>query len=353
MKKRNKILIVMLSIIAILLFVVLGFIIKTKCFATEYAKLSHTDQKMLSEYNQLFEQIKNDELWVDFDLADKPILAVSKDSLDAYLINSHEFNENLFSKKIDMPKEFALKSVYRVAPIVPQILKIRLDIGSKFNTIGTKYPVFGNDVYFVKYDENESFEAPNTSSHFAPFLAHESFHYYMQNNWELPKRPETELSSSDIDLIKEEYQILDNINTELHAAKNHDTLLAYAKQYADIMEKRMATNKEYVLAESSMETAEGSAQYLTIKTSKLIGYDYGIMYFDNVKNVPLSDILNQIDVGNFPVSYLYSQMTYQTGALLCQLFDELNIPNWQETLNSQTLEHPIYLYDILKEYLTK
>lgn len=75
------------------------------------------------------------------------------------------------------------------------------------------------------------------------------------------------------------------------------------------------------------------------------------MYFDNVTNVPLSDIFKQIDAGNFSVNYLYDQMTYQTGALLCFLFDELEIPNWQDKLNSQTLENPIYLYDILKEYV--
>ena len=46
-------------------------------------------------------------------------------------------------------------------------------------------------------------------------------------------------------------------------------------------------------------------------------------------------------------------MPYQTGALLCFLFDELEIPNWQEKLNSQTLDNPIYLYDILKEYVVK
>ena len=110
-------------------------------------------------------------------------------------------------------------------------------------------------------------------------------------------------------------------------------------------------NKKYVLAELSKETAEGTAQYLTIKTSKLIGYNYGIMYFDNVQNVPFLDVFTQLDAGKLNDSFLYDRMPYQTGSQLCLLFDELNIPNWQEKLNGQTLENPINLYDILKEYL--
>ena len=50
-----------------------------------------------------------------------------------------------------------------------------------------------NDIYFVKYDEEKSFEKVYQSDHFAPFLTHESFHYYMQNNWKNYDRPNEQL----------------------------------------------------------------------------------------------------------------------------------------------------------------
>lgn len=351
MKKKKKIFIIIGGIILILLFGVFIIVVQNKCFSLEYRQLNDTDKQMLAEYNQLYEEMQTKELWTGFDLADKPILVVSKDSFDTYLINPKVSHNNLFSKKITMPKEFKLQSVYRIAPIVPQVLKIRLDIASNFNTIDNKYSVFGNDVYYVKYNNKESFEKPNTSLHFTPFLVHESFHYYMQNDWKIMSKPEKELNESDIALLEEQYQILDDIHAELQSQKSHEKLISYAKQYIDVVSKRIESNREYVLAELSHETAEGTAQYLTIKTSKLIGYDYGIMYFDNVTNVPLSDVFKQIEAGNISVNYLYDQMPYQTGAELCFLFDVLDIPNWQMSLNSQTLEHPIKLYDILKDYL--
>lgn len=350
MAKKKKTFLIIGSILLILFLGVLGIVVKNKCFSLEYRQLNDTDKKMLAEYDRLYREMLAKELWADFDLADTPVLAVSKDSLDTYLINPKVSPNNLLSQKIAMPEEFQLQSVYRIAAVAPQVLTIRLDVGSNFNTIGTTYSVLENDVYYVKYDNKKSLEQLNTSSHFAPFLVHEAFHYYMQNEWKIVETPQSTLSGDDIALLKEQYRILDEINTELQSQKSQEKLISYAKQYLDAATKRLENNREYVLSEFSRETAEGTAQYLTIKASRAVGYDYGIMYFDNVTNVPLSDVFSQIDAGNFSVDYLYDQMPYQTGALLCLLFDELDIPDWQKKLNTQTLDQPINLYDILQDH---
>lgn len=350
MIKRKKIY-VFFSILIILFLFLIGLIVKNKCFSSNYNQLNDIDKKMLTEYNQLYEKINKEDLWADFDLADKTILAISKDSLNAYMINPKNFTGNLLSKKITMPSNFELQSVYRISPIAPEIIKIRLDIGRNFNSIGKIYTLFDNSIYFIKYDNKVSFEKKYTSEHFAPFLAHESFHYYMQNDWKMVRKSDVDLNKKDMDLLKKEYNVLDNIQKELNSSNNRENLINYSKQYVDIVSKRIENNKDYVLPEISKETAEGTAQYLTLKTSKLIGYDYGIMYFDNIQNVPFSSVFEQLDAGNFDINYLYDEMPYQTGAQLCLLFDALNIPNWQEKLNSQTLENPINLYDILKDYL--
>ena len=208
-----------------------------------------------------------------------------------------------------------------------------------------------NDIYFVKYDEEKSFEKVYQSDHFAPFLTHESFHYYMQNNWKNYDRPNEQLDDDGMQLFVKQYEILDSISEAIKNSSNKEELKNYARQYVDVMEKRIKNNEGYVMSELAHETAEGTAQYLSIKAANVIGYDLGVMYFDNVKNVPFSDVFNQINAGNLGVEFLANRMPYETGAQLCLLFDELQIPNWQDKLNSQTLENPIYLYDILKEYV--
>lgn len=351
MTKRKKY--ISILILALLILSLFGslLIIKNNFFSTNYDQLNKTDREMLAEYNRLYEKIAEDNLWADFDLADKTILALPRGSLNAYLINSKDFIDDLFAQKITMPNNFKLRSVYRIVPIVPEILKIRLDVFSNFNTIDSTHTIFNNNIYYIKYD-NSSFKKVFSSTHFSLLLAHESFHYYMQNNWKILNIPENTLSEKDINILKEEYDVLDKIRNEISLSGNKEKLIYYSKQYVDIVSRRIMENKEYVLSEISKETAEGTAQYLTIKTAKLIGYDYGVMYFDNKKNVPFSEVYKQLEAGNLKNDFLYSRMPYETGAQLCFLFDALNIPNWQKKLNNQTLEKPINLYDILRDYLT-
>ena len=351
MCKKKKAAVIILLVLLIPFACALWIIVQNKCCSSSYDQLNDTDQRMLAEYNQLYEAMQSNELWADFDLLNKPILALSRDSWNTYLINAKDQPTHLLTKKIVMPDDFKIQSVYRITPITPQVVKIRLDVGSSFNTIGTTYTLFANDVYYLKYTAAESFDKPYSGSHFAPFLVHESFHYYMQNDWKIFKIPQSSLNDDGIALLKDEYRVIDHIVAELNSKKSREQLLLFAKQYVDIVAKRLENNQEYVLSELSHETAEGTAQYLTIKASQMVGYDYGVMYFDNITNVPFLDIFQQIDAGNFSVQYLYDKMPYQTGAQLCLLFDELDIPNWQEKLNAQTLEYPINLYDILKEYV--
>jgi hypothetical protein len=101
----------------------------------------------------------------------------------------------------------------------------------------------------------------------------------------------------------------------------------------------------------SLETAEGAATYVGIKASKLVNYDYGVMYFDNTKDVSFKDVFKNIDNGSVKRTFLSTRGPYETGAELCLLMDNLNISNWQENLNEQTVDNPIYLYNIIKEFV--
>lgn len=352
MMKKKKILLLIVSFVLIILLVFGIFLIgKNKLMNTNYEQLNPTDKKMLTEYNRFYSECLEENIWKDFNLEKKTILTISKDTLNTYLINPTNIPKNIFSKKIDMPNDFKLQSVYRIAPVTPQILKIKLDFVSDFNTIAKNYSVFDNDVYFIKYDNETSFEMKNQSSHFTPLLVHESFHYYMQNDWKQYARPNNKLNDEGMELFKKQYVILDQISNAINSNVDKKILINYAQQYVEIVSKRIKNNEQYVLLELAHETAEGSAQYLSIKAAKIVGYDLDVMYFDNVTNVPFSDVFNQIQAGNLGLEFLANRMPYETGAQLCQLFDALNIPNWQEKLNNQTIDKPVYLYDILKEYL--
>lgn len=96
---------------------------------------------------------------------------------------------------------------------------------------------------------------------------------------------------------------------------------------------------------------EGTAIYAGIQVSRRVGYDFGVMYFSNRKDVPFSEIIPQYRAGNIDKSYLADRIPYDTGGLLCLLMDELEVPGWQETLNGQTLDAPVSLYSILKEWV--
>ena len=85
----------------------------------------------------------------------------------------------------------------------------------------------------------------------------------------------------------------------------------------------------------------------------LIQKEYGAAVKESGEDVvsqPEIDIV-QLEKGTIHTDYLYKRIPYESGALLCFLFDELGIPNWQQKLNAQTEENPVTLYDILNEYL--
>lgn len=317
---------------------------------TDFSDLSDTDRQILSELDAFCKANASDPVWEGFDLENKPILAIGGALKNAYLVNPTGEVGGLFAAKIEMPQDSALR-VYRVSFLAPQTLSTRFEVGN-FNTLDKTYTVFGSDVYFIRYDRSTSIEAPNSSRHCITLLTHEAFHYYMQNQWSSGSRFEGELSERDVDLLAEEYDALAGIQAQLlTGAPDRDALIRYARDYVDAMERRQAANPEYVQDELSMETCEGTAQYVGICASRIVGYDYGVMYFDNARNVPLSDVVPVFRQGGIDESFLADKMPYQTGALLCQLLDALDAPDWQQRLNAQTPQSTTTLFALVRDYL--
>ena len=336
--------------LAVILIVLLGMIAANRLRAN-YSQLNAADQAVLSEYNLFCSNERSSPLWEGFSLSDKTIVLMPRASMSVYLVNpTHEIN-NIFAKQLTLPDTFSLGKVYRISAVLPPIWKMKAS--GNFNTVGESCSLFGDEIYYVKYDRSTSLEQPYTSEHFITFLAHEAFHYYAQDKWKIEEYADPgTLTSKDLQLIRKEYDVLEKIHQYfLKGDFSQDELNRYALQYVSIMDERMKANKAYTTSEASKETAEGTATYVGIKASKYVGYDYGVMYFDNIKDVSFSDVFPQIDAGKLTAAFLFSRMPYETGALLCQMMDALKIPGWQKELNSQTLETPQTIYSVIKGYV--
>ena len=322
---------------------------------TNFDSLNDTDRAILTEWNTYIAAEKESQIWEGYSLADKPILALNGTFGKAFLINPGTNVRSIFAKEIKMPQDFSIK-VYRISVLAPQLLQFI--IAGNFNTIDKTYSVFGNEVYFTKYND-ASVEKKQSSGHYITFLTHEAFHYYMQNDWPDAGRFDTALlTDRDLDLMEELYAVYARIYDELNTGKpGRDKLITLAREYVAVMEKRQQLNPGYVRKESLSETVEGTATYVSLHASEAVGYDFKIMHFldeklsKDVLVWPFDTVVPLIKEGKVEKSTIASDWIYQTGALLCELINKLEIPHWQQTLNQQTADSPVTLHSILADFV--
>lgn len=320
-----------------------------------YDKLSETDQSVLSELNILFSSNEEKNMWKDYRLSDHTILAIDTDSLlhYAYLINPETEIHSLFAKKIHLPADFSI-TVYRISAVSPQMIQFLLP--SNFNTIDIDYTVYDNKVYFTKYNDG-SFGKSYDSSHYITLLSHEAFHYYMQNDWTGGERFDTHtLTAQDIELMVPLYQVYGELLDELEKEPaDKQKLMELATRYVTASEVRYQSNPAYMEAESLTETAEGVATYIGLHSSKIVGYEFEIMTVNGPNNekikLPVDLIVPMLKSGELSKSTISSNFIYDTGALLCELLDALEVPDWQMRLNEQTEETPVTLFTLLSDYV--
>ena len=326
-----------------------------------YDSLDHTDQTILSELNTVMSTDTSNTLWKDYDISKKPVLALNGRFGKGYLINPSNDIHSLFAHEIQMPKGYFIK-VYRISPMAPSLLQFAA--AGNFNTLHKSYNVYGNSVYFTKYDDS-SVTQKQSSNHYINFLTHEAFHYYMQNNWSESGRFNTDsLSGENLELLGKQYEVLQKIYDVLiadqdgqHAAPDKATLQGLAKEYVEATDNRFQANAKYMKEETQAETEEGTDTYLAMNASKLVGYDFQIMQFadkndsSKVTTLPFDAIVPALQNGASDPSIISTDIIYQSGALLCRLLDALEVPDWQQTLNQQTKQNPVTLYQILSDYV--
>lgn len=342
-KKKHRGWLVVLLILAALVLTYIVMLAANR-FGASYADLSTTDQKILSEMEAYRAADEKKTVWQGYDLSETPVLAIHGFWGHSYLIDPAGKIKSPEAKEIKMPDGYGIK-VYRITafslPVLPEKIA-----RSNFNTVGTTYRKYGNNVYYVKYDE-DSLTKKNSSEHFITFLSHEAFHYYMQNDWAGGEAPDSTLSADGLKLLGQEYDVLANVQTELQKSNPSEAALKkLALQYTVIVKQRLEKDPDYVKQELDHETIEGTATYVGILASRAAGYDFGVMYFDNVKNVSFADIMPQYEKGGINASYLARRIPYESGALLCLMLEQLDSGNtWQTDLNAQTKTNQLTLYD--------
>lgn len=354
-KKRN-----ILFIALLLLFVLYFGRVACNFRNTTYGSLNHTDQTILSELNTLMSCNTSSVLWKDYNLSQKTILALNGQFGKGYLINPTGEIHSIFARKIQMPKGYSI-NVYRISPLAPSLLQFVT--AANFNTLHKTYLVYHNPVYFTKYDDT-SVTAKHNSSHYLSFLTHEAFHYYMQDDWSHSGRFRTDaLTGKNLTLLGEQYKVLQKIydilvkKQDAHTTPDKSTLQALAKEYVAVTDKRFQADASHMKEETQAETEEGVATYVDMKAAKLIGYDLQIMQFPDknddskVDILPFDSIVPALQSGAGDSSIISTNIVYHSGALLCQLLDALEVPDWQDTLNHQTNEHHITLYQVLSDYV--
>ncbi|NAB66119.1 hypothetical protein GUJ20_13380 [Enterococcus faecalis] len=345
---KVKILVVFFSILLLLFGVGLLF---NKNLNSNFNDLSNPDKSILKEYN-LYCSAKKD-VWFNFNLKTKSILAINDSPLgDMYLITPKKKIRNIYTKKINLPKNFNI-TVYRISKLSPVYIRYKLTLGN-FNTTGKKYRVGNiNNIFYIKYpNDMKNIQKKRSNKHFVPFLVHESFHYFMQSDWKDASIHSQTYSDKELNLLNKEYILLDKIKKELsNSTPNKENLINLSQQYISIVEQRGHDFPlEKLIEEQMTETIEGTAQYVQIKAAKIINYDYDILYFLN-KTISFSEVIPDIKKQVVNQSIIGSDIIYSSGALLCKLLDFFNVPNWQETLNKQTLDNPVTLYKLLKNFI--
>lgn len=327
----------------ILLIFAIGIIANKR--GSNYEDLDELDKKLVDELVTYKKETEKKDVRKDYGLAKKNILAI-RGKGRAYLYLPKGEISNLFAQKISLPADEDI-NIYRVSPTYPGLFKFLLE--GNLPTIGKTYNLFGRDLYFTKYDE-ASFKAVNASGHYLGYLNHEALHYYIQKDRPAGERFEGDLSKEGMDLLEEEYKVLEEIRVELASKDPSKEKLEEArKTYLEIMDKRLAENPDYLKKELEMETVEGTASFVQIKADDLVGYDYGVLYFDNVAGLPFTEVIPTIKKGQVEESFLRDRMPYESGALLCQLLEAIDVEDRQGRLNAQTKENPLSLYDLIKE----
>ncbi|WP_317411771.1 hypothetical protein [Clostridium baratii] len=352
-KSKNKLFLIILSIIVLLAGIVVIDIILNKTYKTSYESFDSVDKEMFQELSQIYKQFdkNSDQLWGDKDKLNKMPLILIRTNKDkgiirkyAYAINVKGIENSIFAEKMDMPSSLNLPTVYRLSKF--DINMIFTWLPSNFGTIDMDK---ANTFYFKYYPK--MIENPDLYFDFSSFLIHESFHTYNQKDWTYDKNDGEYIENYPVNkenyaLMGLEFKLLDKCMEE----KNTEEVKKYLKEWTIVRTYRYEKWPE-LIKETNTEAIEGTARYMEYKYSKLTGGKLTVLANkEKPYHVTFTHAFNCISngIGETPV-YLERPIKYETGAALGLIMDKLNI-DWKYDIEDSPNKNGETQYEILKKY---
>lgn len=352
-KSKNKLFLIILSIIVLLAGMVVIDIILNKTYKTSYESFDSVDKEMFQELSQIYKQFdkNSDQLWGDKDKLNKMPLILIRTNKDkgiirkyAYAINLKGIENSIFAEKMDIPSSLNLPTVYRLSKF--DINMIFTWLPSNFGTIDMDK---ANTFYFKYYPK--MIENPDLYFDFSSFLIHESFHTYNQKDWTYDKNDGEYIENYPVNkenyaLMGLEFKLLDKCMEE----KNTEEVKKYLKEWTIVRTYRYEKWPE-LIKETNTEAIEGTARYMEYKYSKLTGGKLTVLANkEKPYHVTFTHAFNCIsnDIGETPV-YLERPIKYETGAALGLIMDKLNI-DWKYDIEDSPNKNGETQYEILKKY---
>lgn len=292
--------------------------------------------EQLSKIYQLFAESIN-QIWTsDYRLDLDPLLLIrvdeNGDAQYGYIVNHPEPESFEGAQLVDLPDDLNLPPVYRLNEI-PNAKRLE-----NVPFFDFAYPANGTDVYMMKYTDpdDDPFMSP-TNFDWILFFAHEGFHRYQMNAWEIPDSMQDvknyPLNADNIALIYlENHLLLDALSA---SDSELDDIL---QQFIAVRSLRIEQWEEVALLDNPQEAAEGTARYIETQISEVASIrsegqpsmeDYLIISLNTKEH-----IRDELAFGRF----------YSTGAALSTLMDRLG-RDWKAQIEAGKTQ-----YDVLSEY---
>ena len=352
-KKNSKVLIIILSIIALLVIAIISDIGLNKLYKTKYEEFDSVDKEMFIQLSSIYKQFNenSDELWSDkYKLNEKPIVLIraNKDKgiirKYTYVVNVKGIEKSVLAKKIDMPKSLNLPEVYRISKFDTSMISTWMP--SNFGTI----EIDGQSIFYFKYHP-KMMENPDLYFDFSSFLLHESFHTYNQRDWTYDKNDGEYIENYPVNkenyaLMGLEFKLLD----KCMEINNKEDINKYLNQWTAIRSYRYDKWPQ-LKAETNTEAIEGTARYIEYKYSNLIGGKLRVLANkEKPYYITFSHAFNYVADGvAVSPSYLERPMKYETGSALGLIMDKVGI-DWKEDIEDSKDKHGETQYEILKKY---
>ncbi|WP_338595807.1 hypothetical protein QJR28_05520 [Clostridium baratii] len=352
-KSKNRLFIIILSIIVLLVGTVIIDIILNKTYKTNYENFNSVDKEMFGQLSKIYKQFdeNSDKLWGNKDnLSKMPIILIrtNKDKgiirKYAYAINVKGIENSIFAEKMDMPSSLNLPTVYRLSKF--DINMISTWFPSNFGTVD----IDKENIFYFKYHP-KMIENPDLYFDFSSFLIHESFHTYNQKDWTYDKNDVEYIENYPVNkenyaLIGLEFKLLDKCMEE----KNIEEVKKHLKEWTIVRTYRYKKWPQ-LIGETNSEAIEGTARYMEYKYSKLTGGKLTVLANkEKPYHITFTHAFNCISngIGETPV-YLDRPIKYETGAALGLIMDKLNI-DWKGDIEDSSNKNGETQYEILKKY---